>query len=92
MPTRPPDYDALIERREVEHHRARSDTFRDLAKTCLHMVFWVLVGWTFIAFAVHTTNEIVGRILWWTGIGLWIPGVLYSLLAAYQRGEKRGDW
>jgi hypothetical protein len=31
-------------------------------------------------------------VLWWTGLGVWIPGVLFSLLAAYRRGEKRGDW
>ena len=92
MPTPRRDYEELIQRREAEHHRATSDTFRDLAKSCMQMVCWVLVGWIFIGFAVHTTNEIVGRILWWTGIGLWIPGVLFSLLAAYRRGEKRGDW
>jgi fatty acid desaturase len=87
-----PDYDALIERCEAEHKRAAGDTFRDLAKTCVQMVCWVLAGWTFIGFSVHTTNEIVGRILWWTGLGVWISGVLYSLLAAYRRGEQRGDW
>lgn len=92
MAIRRPDYDALIERREAEHKRAAGDTFRDLAKTCVQMVCWVLAGWTFIGFSVHTTNEIVGRILWWTGLGVWISGVLYSLLAAYRRGEQRGDW
>lgn len=92
MPIRRPDYDELIARREAEHRRATSDTFRDLAKTSLQMVGWVLAGWTFIAFSVHTTNEIVGRILWWTGLAVWIPGVLFALLAAYRRGERRGDW
>lgn len=92
MPIPKSDYEALIEKREAEHHRASGDTFRDLAKTCVQMVFWVLTGWTFIGFSVHTTNEIVGRVLWWTGLAVWIPGVLFSLLAAYRRGEKRGDW
>lgn len=87
-----PDYEALIEQREAEHRRAGRDTFRDLAKTSVQMVCWLLAGWTFIAFSVHTTNMIVGKILWWTGLAVWIPGVLFSLLAAYRRGEKRGDW
>jgi hypothetical protein len=92
MPTPRMDYEELIARRETEHHAAEGDRFRDLAKTCVHMVFWVLVGWVFIGFSAHTTNVIVGKVFFWTGFALWIPGVLFALLAAYRRGEKRGDW
>ncbi|MDQ2666776.1 MAG: hypothetical protein M3Z05_12285 [Gemmatimonadota bacterium] len=92
MPPPRKDYEAQMVQRESEHHAAAGDTFRDLLKTSLQIVLWVLAGWTFIAFAVHTTNEIIGKILWWTGLGVWIPGVLFSLLAAYRRGERRGDW
>ena len=56
------------------------------------MVFWVLAGWLCIGFAVHITSVLYGKVLWWLGLTLWIPGVLFSLLAAYRRGEKRGDW
>ena len=79
-------------RSEAEHRAARGETYRDLAWTCGHMVFWVLAGWVCIAFAVHSTSLVFGKILWWLGITLWSPGVLFSLLAAYRRGEKRGDW
>ena len=85
-------YDEQVARGEAEHRAAQSETYRDLALTCGHMVLWVLVGWAFIGLAVHTTSLALGKVLWWTGIGLWIPGVLFSLLAAYRRGEKRGDW
>jgi hypothetical protein len=92
VPTPRKDYEALIVRREAEHRRAESDTFRDLLKTSLHLVLWVLAGWTFIGFSAHTTNATIGWILFWIGLAIWIPGVLFSLLAAYRRGEKRGDW
>jgi hypothetical protein len=85
-------YEDQVARSEAEHRAARGETYRDLARTCGHMVFWVLVGWVCIGFAVHTTSVAFGKVLWWTGIALWIPGVLFSLLAAYRRGEKRGDW
>ena len=85
-------YDEQIVRGLAEHHAAQRETYRDLLRTCGHMVFWVLVGWVCIGFAVHITNLAMGRALWWLGILLWIPGVLFSLLAAYRRGERRGDW
>lgn len=85
-------YDEQIARSEAEHRAARGETYRDLAWTCGHMVFWVLAGWVCIGFAVRSTSLVFGKILWWLGITLWIPGVLFSLLAAYRRGEKRGDW
>ena len=92
MPTPRKTYDEQILRAEAAHHAARSETYRDLVRTCGHMVFWVLAGWICIAFSVHTSRLALGRVLWWLGLALWIPGVLYSLLAAYRRGEKRGDW
>jgi hypothetical protein len=42
--------------------------------------------------ALHTDNPDVGRVLWLGGQGVWLGGVLFSLLAAYRRGEQRGDW
>jgi hypothetical protein len=92
MPIPRTSYDELIARSEAAHRAAQSDAVRDMLKTCGHMVFWVLAGWTFIGLAAHSTNETVGWILYWTGLAVWIPGVLFSLLAAYRRGEKRGDW
>jgi hypothetical protein len=29
---------------------------------------------------------------WWAGHAVWIGGVAGALLAAYRRGERRGDW
>jgi fatty acid desaturase len=92
MPMPPKYRDELVAKHEAAHRDARKETTRDLLKTCGHMLFWVACGWAFIGLSAHTTNEVVGWVLFWGGLCVWIPGVLFSLLAAYRRGEKRGDW
>lgn len=92
MPIPRKAYDELIARSELEHRSAQRETVRDLLKTCGHMIFWVLAGWAFIGLSAHTTSETLGWILFWAGFAVWIPGVLFAILAAYRRGEKRGDW
>ena len=84
--------DELIESHERAHSAARNETLRDLIKTCGHMLFWVLSGWVFIGLSAHTADPSLGWVFYWSGFTVWIPGVLFSLLAAYRRGEKRGDW
>ncbi len=85
-------YQELIEKHEASHRAARSDTFRDLLMTCGHLVFWVVCGLVLLGMALHTTDPSWGGILWKAGHTVWIAGVLFSLLAAYRRGEARGDW
>jgi hypothetical protein len=92
MPIPPQVYAELIAAHEAAHRSAQRDTFRDLLKTCGHLAFWVACGLCFIGLALHTTDASWGRILWLTGHTVWIAGVLFSLLAAYRRGEARGDW
>lgn len=84
--------DELVTNHARAHQSASRETRRDLYKTCLHLVFWVLCGWVFIGFSAHSTDVGFGWVLYWAGFTVWIPGVLFSLLAAYRRGEKRGDW
>lgn len=83
-------------RRAAEHQRAhrvaRSETARDLLRTCAQMVAFVLAGWVLIGFSLHTTDAVLGRSLWLIGLIVWIPGVLFTLLGFYKRGEQRGDW
>jgi uncharacterized YccA/Bax inhibitor family protein len=92
MPSSPDSKVDLNASSRAEHFAARRDTVRDLVRTCGHVVFWVLAGWMLIGFSAHSTNETLAWILYWAGYAVWIPGVLFSLLAAYRRGEKRGAW
>jgi hypothetical protein len=78
--------DALLER------EARRDYWRDIFRTMRHLAFWVAVGLAIMGSALHTHDVVLGRMLWLGGQTVWLAGVLFSLLAAYRRGERRGDW
>lgn len=92
MPIPPREYAELIAKHEEAHRASTGDTFRDLLLTCGHLAFWVACGLVLLGMALHTTDPSWGHIMWLAGHAVWIPGVLFSLLAAYRRGEKRGDW
>ena len=92
MPIPRKKYEELIASHELAHRDARNDTFWDLLKTGGHLAFWVACGLAFLGLALHTTDASWGRIFWIGGHLVWISGVLFSLLAAYRRGEQRGDW
>lgn len=77
---------ALLER------QARRDYWRDILRTVCHLAFWVAVGMGLMGSALHTRDAALGGILWLAGQTLWLGGVAFSLLAAYQRGHRRGDW
>jgi hypothetical protein len=89
----PKEYrDALIRRHEESERSARRETTRDMFRTTGHLAFWVLCGLAFFGLAFHTTDHAVGMMLWYTAHIVWIGGVAGALLAAYRRGERRGDW
>jgi hypothetical protein len=71
---------------------AERDKWRDYALTAVKCLGWCGVGLFLIAWAVHTTDETLGRAAFYVGIGVGNVGIIYTLLAAYRRGEKRGDW
>ena len=85
-------YAELIAKHEVAHRAAQHDTFWDLLKTCGHLAFWVACGLGLLGMALHTRDVAWGGIYWLAGHTVWIAVVLLSLLAAYSRGEKGGDW
>ena len=92
MPIPKQAYEELIAKHEHSHREAKRVTLWDFVRTCVTMIACVLVGWVFIGFSVHTTNPRIAYALYWGGLCIWIPGVLFPLLAAYRRGEQRGDW
>jgi hypothetical protein len=84
--------DAIAARARVEREQAQGDTLRDLLSTALQCVAWVALGLFLIAWAFHTTSETWGRIAFLSGIAIGNGGWIFTMLAAYRRGEKRGDW
>ncbi len=84
--------ESMAERRRREHVQAERDKFRDYVLTALACLGWCAVGLSLIAWSVHTTDETWGHAAFYAGIGIGNAGIIYTLLAAYRRGEKRGDW
>ncbi|MFL5575310.1 MAG: hypothetical protein ACJ79S_05010 [Gemmatimonadaceae bacterium] len=82
----------MSRRRAEEAVEARRATRRDLAWTALQCVAWVALGLFLIGWSMHTTDPTLGRAAFAAGIGAGNGGWLFTVLAAYRRGEKRGDW
>lgn len=84
--------EGMAARSRASEMRARWDLRLDLTLTALACLAFSAVGILLIGAALHTTNEWTGRIAFWGGLGLGNSGIIFTLLAAYRRGERRGDW
>lgn len=85
-------YEEQAARNAKANREAGRDTLRDFAFTCLRMIGFVAIGYVFVGFSAHTSDPGLGWVLFWAGVTIWIPGVMFTLLGYYRRGEKRGDW
>ena len=82
----------MAERNRTAAEQADREKVRDYVLTALLCLFWSGLGVFLILWSAHTTNTTFGRIAFFGGIGIGNGGILFTLLAAYRRGEKRGDW
>ena len=92
MAIRRPGLAEQAARNAQSEREAARDTRRDFIFTCLRMVMFVAIGYAFVGFSAHTADYWLGKVLFWAGLTIWIPGVMFTLLGYYRRGEKRGDW
>jgi hypothetical protein len=92
MPMSPEERQARVERHARSEREARRDTRREMLRTVAIISFWTVCGLAFLGFALHVGDATTGRALWLGGHIVWIAGVAATLLAAYRRGEQRGDW
>ena len=92
MPTPRASYEELVARHVQQHQSADRETRRDLLRTCGHILFWTLLGLALSGLALHSADHDVGMVFWIAGRVVWIAGDSFSVLAAYRRGERRGDW
>jgi hypothetical protein len=63
-----------------------------LVRAVAEIVLWTTLGAALIFLAFYVSDVGLGRILWLLGCIVWIGGVSIAVLAAYRRGEERGDW
>lgn len=84
--------DAMQRQRERQHEEAQRDRNRDLLWTAVQCMCWSALGIFLILWSAHTTDYAYGIAAFFAGLGLGNGGIIFSLLAAYRRGELRGDW
>jgi hypothetical protein len=87
-----PGYEEQIARNARAERDAGRDRMLSLLRSALELVLSVAVGFGIMAWSIHTTDEVLGRQLFRLGQLAWIAGVVTTLLVAYRRGERRGDW
>lgn len=84
--------ESLAEKRREEHVQANRDKLWDYVRTALMCCAWCALGVFLLAWSAHTTDQAMGEAAFWGGLGVGNTGIIFTLLAAYRRGEKRGDW
>ena len=86
----------LLDAMETSRLRAAAeadrDRRRDFFRTAAECLGWCVLGLTAMGWGLHTTDELLGRGVFYAGVGAGNAGIIFSVLAAYRRGEKRGDW
>ena len=82
----------LAERHLAEAAAADRDKLRDYAWTTVRCVLWCALGLLCIGWAFHTTDAEWGRAAFYLGVGVGNGGWIFTVLGAYRRGERRGDW
>ena len=79
-------------RRAASEEEADRIRTRELVRGTLACVAWCAIGVFLILWSAHTTSLTYGRIAFWTGLGAGNGGIIFTLLAVWRRGERRGDW
>ena len=75
-----------------EADQADRDRRRDFFRTAAECLGWCALGLAGMAWGMHTTDALLGRGVFYAGVGAGNAGIILSVLAAYRRGERRGDW
>lgn len=82
----------MARRYRAAAEEADRDRMWDLVRTALACFGWAALGIFLILWATHTTDATNGRIAFYAGIAIGNGGIVFTLVAAYRRGEERGDW
>jgi hypothetical protein len=83
--------DEQVRRGDEEHHAAERDRRRDAVLTAVLCLAWSVLGIALLLTSFHMTSDFA-RVVYYAGLGGANAGIIFTLLAWYRRGEKRGDW
>lgn len=78
-----------VARNAMAERAARRDDWRALGRTLVQLACWVALGLFLMGWGLHSTDRAMGGIFWLAGQTIWLSGVLFTLLAAYRRGNQR---
>jgi len=84
--------DAMEAARQREAAEADRDRRRDFFRTAVECLAWCALGLAGMGWGLHTTDALLGRGVFYAGVGAGNAGVIFALLRWYRRGERRGDW
>jgi hypothetical protein len=82
----------MQEKRMREREEAAAETRHDLLLTAVLCVLWSAAGIFLLLWSFHTMNAAYGRMAFYAGLAIGNGGWVFTILAAYRRGERRGDW
>lgn len=82
----------LGRQRLAEQREADRVTRREYVRAILRCFLWMTVGIALLSWSVHTTDLAHGLAAFWGGLIVGNGGICYTLIDAYLRGERRGDW
>ncbi len=91
-PSSPRSYAERIAEHARAHREAQRDARRDFYRLVLDLMISVAGGMLLLGLAVHSTDPETGKAYWWAGHALWVAGLTFSLMRAYRRAERRGEW
>lgn len=82
----------MARRYRAAAEEADRDKLWDLVRTALMCIGWAALGILLILWSASTTDGTYGRVAFYGGIAIGNGGIMFTLVAAYRRGEQRGDW
>ncbi len=92
MPISERYYKEIIERNAEAERRAEQDKRREWIRVLAQIFLWTTLGLLGIGLAFHTYDVELGWVYWWAGAFVWVAGWSITMLTAYRRGVRRGDW
>ncbi|MGH7693623.1 MAG: hypothetical protein ACRENH_01510 [Gemmatimonadaceae bacterium] len=92
MPVSERYYKELLHTHEEAERQAQKDTRREWIRVLAQIFLWTTLGLVGIALAFHVYDESLGWVYWWAGAFVWVAGWCVTMLTAYRRGVRRGDW
>lgn len=86
------EYDRIGSERLAAEREVDRAYWRELIRVCIEMFAWTALGLFLLGMAFHVTDVKTGMVYFYAGQVVGAGGVVWSIYAAYRRGEIRGDW